>query len=405
MRIVLTGGWGYGNLGDDAILNSTITIIKAAYPHCIIDVLTYNIADSKIHETKTVHLHKSVHSYVDLGSSELTYKKLGITYSFNRKLYLLAKRTLVESQFWCNIKNFKRLSTPALDVIKGADLLVVAGGGYFNEKWMSNVISHLVEMTIAIELKIPFLVTGPTIGTFADKKLNKLIMNIFREAKYIYVRDSFSLEQFKIENIKSKIIPDIVLSKWNKPINETIKSEDITIGLIITNKDKNFLERLSQSLSKYSYSCQRNCSINIIMSRLWKSDFLTSLYVQKKLETLGITTKLVIPGSFHTLEKELSECSLVISENLHGLILATRNGVPIIAINDYSVGSPNYKKFISFSLQVDSKEYVINNETSVTDIYFKINSAYENTNNFIKKSNKLCISVKNKSEQFLAMPI
>lgn len=42
MKIVLSGGWGYGNLGDEAILRATVRILNKIYVNPQITVLSFN---------------------------------------------------------------------------------------------------------------------------------------------------------------------------------------------------------------------------------------------------------------------------------------------------------------------------------------------------------------------------
>ena len=46
-NIILSGGWGYGNLGDDAILLSSVRLLRDKFPNARINILTYCIRDSK----------------------------------------------------------------------------------------------------------------------------------------------------------------------------------------------------------------------------------------------------------------------------------------------------------------------------------------------------------------------
>ena len=47
MKIILSGGWGYGNLGDDAILYSSIKLLRDKFPDSTIVVLSYNIPETE----------------------------------------------------------------------------------------------------------------------------------------------------------------------------------------------------------------------------------------------------------------------------------------------------------------------------------------------------------------------
>lgn len=401
MRIVLTGGWGYGNLGDDAILDSTIKMIKEVYPGCIIDVLTYDLCDSLLYDdNSSISVNRSVHSYVDFNASEISFKHLNKDYPFLRKVFMKIKRYAVDSSVWCNISSFERYSNSVKETIRGADLLVVSGGGYFNEKWIGSVMAHLVEMKIAIELKVPFCVAGPTIGIFSNQKIKKLVMDTFRESKSIYVRDVFSLKQFKEEGIDVKLIPDIVLSEWKEGSNTPSLKEDVIIGLILTNQNKDFRSEILIALKIFLSKFPHIGRVKILLSRRWKQDFLTNLSIQKELETLGLNTEIVVPGSFYSLEANLSKCSVVISENLHGLILSTRNGVPIVAINDYPEGSPNYTKIVSFVTQIESESFVINRQKNSEEILDMISKAYNSNEKFKITAKELCKSTEKKSKEF-----
>ncbi len=400
MRIVVTGGWGYGNMGDDAILASTIQMIESAFPNCIIDVLTYDISDSDIHKRQNVHLHKSMHAHVDFSSSECFYKKLGKDYPLYTKFFLEIKARTINSQLWSNINNFTRYDYKIKNVIKSADLLVVAGGGYFNENWMSSLMSHLAEIKIAIDLNIPFCVTGITLGTISNCKINDAITRILKQAISIYVRDYSSFQQLKDKKIETKYIPDIALSNWRS--NQTNKfkhSKKHVIGIIINNNDKFLQKNICLAMSKL-FTSSNNQVIKIILSRRWKRDFEVSLTFQRMLERYGQNSLIVIPESHKTLENELTNCDLVLSENLHGLILAARNLIPIVGINNYHEKTANYKKINSFLEQINTQELVINKNQNHHKISYTIKKAYLSKEEYFKQAFSLRERTKNETEIF-----
>jgi polysaccharide pyruvyl transferase WcaK-like protein len=399
LRITVTGGWGYGNLGDDAILAATIKNLENVFPNCKINIFTYDISDSAIHAREHIHLHKSLHAYVDFCSSEGSYKKLGKDYSLYSKIFLKIKSHFVNSPLWSNIANISRFEGKIKKVIAGSRLFVVAGGGYLNENWMSSTIAHLVEMKMAIELGVPFCVAGPTIGTFSNHKVKDVIFQTLRRAASIYVRDSFSFQQLQEEQIATKNIPDIALSNWRMDVTGDARYPgELVVGVIINNRDQRLQGNLCRALSTLLFKFEGR--VKIIMSRRWKHDFWASLAFQKRLGELGHRSEIIVPESHESIEKELMCCNVVISENLHGLILAARNLISVVAINDYCEGTPNYNKIHSFLEQNGSESFVLNRKKNHQDIRIIIEKAYLDKDEYSKRAMALREQVRCETERF-----
>lgn len=358
MRVVISGGWGYRNLGDDAILDSTIRLLKSKYPDVLIDVLTYDVHDSAVHQQAQVRLHHCAHTYLDNNVCEYRYQVVNRDYSIPKKIYYKLADRVIESAWWFNFAVRKNKFSHVENIISGADLFIMAGGGYFNEKWMAKTRSQLWELETAKRHQVPFIIIGPTIGSFPASLADK-IKQAFSAAERISVRDDASYEGVRQYRDDITLIPDIALSNWLDPQPETQ-----TIGVIFTNSSARLQDKLVQALTT-AVQQHPAWQIRLFISRHWKYDFENSKRLQRKLLQAGIDAEIVFPSSFRRLEEGLSSCGLVISENLHGLILAARNLVPVIAINDYPVGSPNYKKFVAFLKQSDSESLFINEETAL----------------------------------------
>ncbi len=399
MRIVVTGGWGYRNLGDDAILASTIKNLKNVFHGCDIDVLTYDPVDTAIHKHDKINIHQSIHAYADFSSSGCFYKKLEEEYSLLNRIWLKFMFLFINSFIWSNTRNFFIYNKKVEEIISNSNLLVLAGGGYFNERWMSKSISHLLEMKMAIRFGVPFCIAGPTFGTFANKNIHKSILQIFKKSISIYVRDSYSLRQLKREQISSKLIPDIALSSYQFDNFLVPQSTNkIVVGVILKNKDKLYIDRLSAALDNFSTTCHLH--VKIIMSRSWRNDFIACLSFQKKLRQLKLESTIILPDSYITLEQEINNTNIIISENLHGLIIAVRNLIPVIAINNHVEGSPNYNKFYSFMEQIGSQGLVINEKTTNEQLIDFINNVYSGRENFSKRAKRLCENVRHDTEEF-----
>jgi Uncharacterized conserved protein len=370
MRVVISGGWGYRNLGDDAILDSTIQLLKSKYPNVLIDVLTYDVNDSAVHQQPQVRLHHCAHTYLDNNVCEYRYQVVNRDYSIPKKIYYKLADRVIESDWWFNATVKRDRFSHVESIISGADLFIMAGGGYFNEKWMAKTRAHIWELETAKRHQVPYIIIGPTIGTFPASLAGK-IKQVFSAADRISVRDDSSYDGVRQYRDDISLIPDIALSNWLEP-----QAGTKTIGVIFTNSSVRLQDKLVQALA-VSMQQQPGWQVRLFISRHWKYDFENSKRLQRKLLQVGIDAEIVFPSSFRRLEGGLSRCGLVISENLHGLILAARNLVPVIAINDYPVGSPNYKKFVAFLKQSDSEDLFVNDETEFDNVAELINRSIQ----------------------------
>jgi len=401
VRIVLSGGWGYGNLGDDAILDASIGLLRDVFPAAEIFVATYDVDDSYSHETSGVTLHRSIHSYAELGAAELSYKKLDKSYPLTRKALLWVKKLFVESPLWCSTRNYAKVGAPAADMIKRADLFVLAGGGYFNENWKSSVIAHAAELEVAARAGVPYCIAGPTIGHFADRSIRAQLAKLFDAATGVYVRDTFSLAELKRLGVSAALIPDIALTRWKARAKRDPVAEGASIGVVVTNQDPRLTEAIASGIAAHARGGLPK-RVKLFLSRVWLQDLQVTARLQGIFSAHGLIADLVVPGGFVSLEAGLAECDLVISENLHGMILAARNGVPIVAVNAYKEGSPNHKKIVSFVDQIGSSELVVQGQETSVEVARLLNTAAGEADAFAMRAEALCREVSSQTSAFFA---
>ncbi len=381
MKIVISGGWGYGNLGDDAILDSTIRQLQIQFPGCQCVVLTYDLADSAIHAAESVKLRLGAHGLTDGGGCELFQPSMVQDYSLPRKAWVKAKFALTETSVWfmctSNASSLRNLQAE----LATADLFVMSGGGYFNEKWMSKTRAQLLELRMATHAGVPTVILGPTIGRF-EGAIRHEIEACFRQARLITVRDDYSFAEATQWSERVSIVPDIALGNWLPT-----PSSPSGLGIVFTSTHADFSKRFAQSVRRFLDQCGDDWPVQLFVTRRWKYDLRSAIALQNELQSQGVASNLIMPSSFRNLERGLAACRMVVSENLHGLILAARNLVPVIAVNDYTAGSPNYKKFIAFLAQSNSQELFFNitNPTeSIASILLTLAERHETKRNDLR---------------------
>lgn len=363
MKIIISGGWGYGNLGDDAILLATLDLLQQAYEGAEIVALTYSPDPLVRDRCPNVRFARAAHSVLDWGSSESMFRRLDRHYGLLSRIQLKCREAIANSELAYRIRESDPKILYLQREIADADLFVMAGGGYFNEHWVSNVRAHLREVDLARAHGVPYALLGQTFGAFRNAALKQRIAGTMRGAQAIAVRDEFSHRDLAALQIDAALIPDIALTEVR--ICPFTPGDERPVGLILNNRSKHFLTRMASIFARFIADSGSRVPVDVIMSRRWQGDLRASVTVQHVLNQHRIENRLVLPSSVFDLESALARCRLVISENLHGLIVAARNQVPVVAVNDYPVGSPNHRKFDSFMSQVGSERFCIDRESEV----------------------------------------
>ncbi len=366
MKIIVSGGWGYGNLGDDAILDSTLCQLQARFPGCQCVVLTYDLADSAVHVSDKVRLQLGAHAFTDGGGCEVFIPSMTEDHSLPRKAWIKGKFAVTESAAWFSHAR----SRPGIQTLRAeiasADLFVMSGGGYFNEKWMNKTRAQLLELQFAEQAGVPAIVLGPTIGRFVGGVRDEIAAR-FKPVRLITVRDEFSYAEAVQWNEHVSVVPDIALGNWLPD-----PGAPVGLGIVFTSLHAEFRSRLVQAVQLYVQKRAGGLPVKLFITRRWKYDLRAAITLQEELQRVGVSCDLIMPSNFRKVETAMAACELVISENLHGLILAARNLVPVVAVNDYAVGSPNYKKFIAFLSQSDSQDLFFSSQSSAEQMVQKL---------------------------------
>lgn len=358
--ILLTGGWGYGNLGDDAILLETIRLARAEEPGAEISVMTYDppatrlILEERGLEAAvipSIHLHLAGRGafrrfgHVDHQGRQYPCKDIfrKANSRLQPRFYLMSRKALNHPGF------LGRLKEDFAQYFRDADVLINSGGGYMNWRFMDSVVAHSCEQFLARDEGTGIMTVGQTIGPMKTGKayyrpINELARQALSLSDYISVRDQDSSRQLSAWNIDAPIVPDLALAHAvDQPAGTAEGRLTVVLGALPRSAIRGLAEKLSQTVRK------TGLTVRIAVSRLWMSDIDSAGYLRQALRELGITGELVVPGEVGELERCLSGSRAVISMNLHGLILAWRSGVPVIAIS-------TNEKTMAFMSQTGSPE-------------------------------------------------
>ena len=177
MKIVLSGGWSYGNIGDEAIARCTIYLLKNFFPRNNLTIYSYDPQNFYYHhEMKSL---ESVHKKVD---------RCGLNTLSGIEEVLREPKAFLLDEF--------------SDSLDESTLFVMAGGGYFNDRWKRQFIARILEIEIAKRKEAKIAIIGQSIGPITSAVNRRYFKTAMNACDYINVRDKDTF------NLIRKILPD-----------------------------------------------------------------------------------------------------------------------------------------------------------------------------------------------------
>lgn len=188
LEIVISGGYGYGNIGDEAQLSANLQHWKKEVPLSELTVLTPNIQ-----YTRSVHAGVRAEaapriSLFGLGDrqyfgSDSLFK---IAYFLLLPLYLLNAR-LVRAGL--PVLGLTSKQARLLDILYNSDVLFLSGGGYLTGMTWTRLWDNMLLIKLAHSFGVPVLLSGQTIGIF-NSRINRFLARwSLKEVEFIYLRD------------------------------------------------------------------------------------------------------------------------------------------------------------------------------------------------------------------------
>ncbi|MDR7115038.1 polysaccharide pyruvyl transferase family protein [Caulobacter sp. BE254] len=355
-KIYLSGGWGYGNIGDNAILKCTYDqLLTIASPDEII-VTSYDKGELRVHHR--LEAEDSIHSQFSVRT-------------FSR----------IRRRFW-NIPNildyklWKRLNVaflPAmkkhLQLISSADVVVLSGGGYFNSAWTGMMRAQFQTIEMAHRLNKPVFICGQTIGPFSAGEPQQLLREALKKVTGAGCRDdgSFSLVRSLSDRpdlaVKTADVVNLLPKPEPRPVAagqkqivgvmiQMFRGHDGPHGRSASGQIKSEADYLSAVVTGLAeFAKDKAVSLRFIASTSW--DLKNCLKVYEALTEIG-GIEMTPPRTLLN-DEFISECQgvdMMISTNMHPVIIAATAGRPSMALS-YSFKLNDYMESIGLS------EYVL----------------------------------------------
>lgn len=246
---------------------------------------------------------------------------------------------------------------------------------------------RLPEMCLAMEFKIPFIIMPQTIGPFLDERNKNKIIEIFKKAKKIYVRDDNFVEVLENNGIPYKKTKDLSFYMQPTPFPIDIQRPCVGInvsGLAYSNKFGNLagqfgiypklmveIVRMFQRKGCYVYIIPH--SYNVDNPEINNDDMQASYEFYDRLEdrnnVIFVKDNLISPQ----LKYIISQMDFFVGTRMHANFAAIFTGTPVFGL------AYSYKFKGAFENNgIYNRTYDINNLQSeqVAEVLSAIENAY-----------------------------
>jgi polysaccharide pyruvyl transferase WcaK-like protein len=350
-KIYLSGGWGYGNRGDNAILMATLNSFREQLPSAEVQITSYS--PEELAESQGLTSDSSLHRLLSQGS-------------LLRQLYYRVRYRL-----W--VRSGKRFPLPAhlqgqFDKIKQADIVVLAGGGYFNDNWTSMERAQYATIRMAHRAGTPVVIYGQTLGPFSAQTIEGRLKEHLKLVSKVVCRDAQS-----VSNARKAGVPESKLelsadeaSLLPVAVSEMEGVDDGVpiVGLMVqyfrpheheggrspagTVTAESYFPTLVSALSKFA--SQRAVRFRMIPSTVWDEVPMSKLATLMDEE--GLDFDIVKNPSASEYVEACQNTYFMISTNMHPVIIAATNNRPSISLSynfklDYYMGAIGLDRFIN----------------------------------------------------------
>lgn len=292
-RIALSGYYGFGNSGDEAVLQSILFALRAEG------------------ERQGVTIEPVVLSI----KPEETSRAYGVSAVHRMRLSDVTR------------------------ALRECDGLISGGGSLLQDATgLKSIPYYLAILKLAQFYRKPTFIYAQGIGPVNRKLFYPLIRNVFNNCKYISVRDEESeslLGKMGIVKGRVEVVPDPVMGLPLREGAVRARQERQTVGVSVRfwNRDRSELDGLAESLR--IIADQRPVNIRFLPFHL-PDDAEASRYVMERMgampEASGVD---MIEHAVHPQDMlaEVSACDILIGMRLHSLIYAASQEVPLIGIS------------------------------------------------------------------------
>ena len=405
-NILVTGGYGYTNLGDEAQCETTLEILTKRYPQYQIINLTPDVNHSKDMHPKFYHDYASRTAFFNQGLPFNIYsfgKIWTVPVFLLKSLWILFNSYLVKYDFpplFLNPRSIKFLQQ-----LKEASLFYYCGGGFLTGKTLSRLWDGILICRLCKIFKTPVVMSGQTIGVWHGKYNELFAKWAFKSVKIITVRDEeFSLKDLEKIGIKGEhcfATHDDALHSPKSEERQIDCDNYITMNFHYWGMKGQQKEIYIDKINKIVNYIIDNTNYNIVLIPMTQTDTDSfDDYLKKYANDRIMLYEFNL--DFRKIRRVIADSKMCITMKHHPIIFAMGEDVPTIslAFSDYYV-----HKNVGALAQYGQEKFSVNLEDN--DYYEKFTQLYkelsENRNEIISTIQNRKSILDERKEKFLKM--
>jgi polysaccharide pyruvyl transferase WcaK-like protein len=339
-RFYLTGGWGYGNRGDNAILMAMLATLEHDFPGFECFLTSHSRAEVKRMHNKEAEW--SLHQLLAWHGFWYYPRRLALAFWRWSREHLGRGIMLAPS--------LRR----HLNAMRRADA-VIMGGGYFNDAWDDALPSRLLEIEFAKAVGTPLVMYGQTIGPFNEKNGRTMLKEALNEVAFVCHRDvqsetvlrraQYPLHTSILTADEANLLP--VIGGAAEHARFTQRRGQRLVGIMLQNlrphetptgpspqgeirQSEQYYERACEALK--TIAMRHDVAYVVIPSTSWDHNSCREL--TQRLCVSGVKNiQMLDDPDVDTFIRTCQAVDVMISTNMHPVIIAATATVPSIALS------------------------------------------------------------------------
>lgn len=405
-RILVVGGYGFGNVGDEAQLNETIKLLSKRYNNYQIEVLSPN-PNYTFKEHGCFTDYASRVSFYNQGYPDSCFKfnslKTKLVFCINM-LLIYINAFLVRADYPTVFINARKSSY--LVKLKESSLLYFSGGGYLTGDTKSRLFDGIFLCLLAQIFKTPVVMSGQTIGIFKNKFEEIFARFALKHVELITTRDeNYSISDLEKINLKGENIfatHDDALFCDKSDIKQVDFDNYITLNFHYWGMKENQKTVNINKINSIVSSILNKTDYKIIFIPMHKTDKMSFEDYISKYPNERITC-FDYDYDFRKIRQVISNSKMCITMKHHPVIFAMGEDVPVIslAFSIYYVrknlGALEQYGMEKYSIDLENDSYLLEFNNLFDDILLNKNNIIQiiecKKKNLIKRKNKFLTMV------------
>lgn len=406
-KILVLGGYGYKNVGDEAQLSATLDHLYEKFPDHMIKVLTPNPYYTYTEHNKCLVGEAPRTAFYEQDTSPL----YNLSSVFLKPIFLFISCLVYLNAFLTRaglptiLINARKATL--LEDIKTSDLVFYAGGGYLTGKTLSRLWDGAFFIRIADVFRVPTVLSGQTIGVWNGNFNKNLAKWGLSKAKVITVRDPEdslkALDEIGLKGDNFFVTFDDALfcqklDNYKKPADKDYIALNIHYWGLKTQKEKqDLLVRINNVteiiLSKTAYS--------IVLIPMHPSDEETMEDFIQKYGSDRVS-KFNYEYNFREIRSVISQANVCVTMKHHPIIFAVGEKVPVVSLSmgDYyehkNIGALKIFGLEKYNVKFEKDNYI----NEFEDLFTETLQRREQTINHLDIK---FLELKAKKERFLTL--